>query len=157
MTALFVVFLRVGKTDKYGTQHREDIRLDKSHKQLQTVHEDYHHNRYSAQSCANHCAQLARDKYHASQRQNNGMARKDIGKQTHHQGKRLCQYTKQLNHRHHRHRTFAPRRNLRPKDLKPIFSVAKQVDGKESKHGQNKRNGNIAREVGTTGKYRNKS
>ena len=39
--SLRVVFL-MGKADEHGTQHGEDVCLNKGHQQLQQIHEEQH-------------------------------------------------------------------------------------------------------------------
>ena len=84
-------------SDEDGTQHGEHVGLDERDQQFESVHEyeDYHADCTERRAYSD--TYLARDKDYARQRQDNGMACHDVGKQTDHQCKRLRQNAEELN------------------------------------------------------------
>ena len=139
----------MGQTDKDGAENGEHVRLNESHQQFKAVHK-YHQQEADTTERTNRSAHLSADKYDAGERQNDGMAAHDIGKQTDHQGEGLRKYSEEFYHRHHRHWYFQPRGHLGPEDFLPVFAVAEEVDGQEGAEGQEESNRNIASHVGST-------
>ena len=140
---------RVCKSDKDGTEDGEHVRLNESDKQLKAVHE-YHQQEADATERTNRSAHLSADEDNASERQDDGMAAHDIGKQTDHQGEGLREDAEKFYHRHHRYWHFQPCGHFGPEDFLPILSVAEQVDGQEGAEGQEECDGNITCDVGST-------
>lgn len=77
------------------------------------------------------------------------MAAHYVRKQTDHQGKRLGEDAKELNHGHQRHGDFQPSGDLRPEDVFPIGLVSEDVDDEQHTEGEEKRDRDIARYVGS--------
>lgn len=83
------------------------------------------------------------------------MAAHYVRKQTYHQGKRLGEDAKKLYHGHQRHGDFQPSGDLRPEDVFPIGLVSEDVDDEQHTEGEEKRDRDIARYVGSAWENRN--
>lgn len=144
-------------SDEDGTQHGEHVGLDERDQQFEGVHEyeDYHAD--CAERRAYSDTYLARYKDYARQRQDNGMACHDVGKQTDHQCKRLRQNAEELNDWHQGDGTFEHQWHFGPEDFLPIVSVSEQVDSYERAKCEEKRNGNVSGQVSPAWKNRNQS
>ena len=85
------------------------------------------------------------------------MTRSYICKQTYCEGKRLGEYTHNLNERQQRDGSLEEYGNIGPKYLFPILAVTKHIDRKECYQRQSERNGDIARYIGSSREYGNKT
>lgn len=57
--------LRMGQTDKHGTEHRKDIGLNESHQEFERIHENHHDKAHKREGGTKNDAQLASDENHA--------------------------------------------------------------------------------------------
>lgn len=72
------------KSDEHRTQHREDVCLDKGHKNLKTVHEEKHDYAESVQAETVTDTHRPTEEDHARETQNHGMSSHHVGKETNH-------------------------------------------------------------------------
>ena len=143
--------LGVCQSDEDGTEHGEDISLDEGHQELQTVHEEHHHETEQGQSGAEYRIHGPSDEDDCRKRQDNGVTGHHVGKETDHQREGLGDDTEQFDDRHDSHRiSLQESRHIRPEDLLPVLLVAEQVDGQHRTECQKERDVDVARHIGTT-------
>ena len=86
------------------------------------------------------------------------MACHHVGKETNHQGKRLCEYAEEFDDRHHGCRIgLQEERHIGPENLFPVLLVGKDVDGQHRAQGKEERDVDVARHVGSSGEDGNQS
>ena len=143
--------LFLGQSDEYGRQHGKYVGLDKGYQQFEGIHEQVEHNRCESQCAVQGRSHAGGDENQSCQYEHGYVSCQHIGKQTDHQGKRLGEDAEELDERHHRYRHFQPPGNVGPEDVFPIRLGAEQVDCQKCADGQYHGDGNVSRNVGTTG------
>lgn len=131
-------------------QSGEDERLDECHNQLDQVHKcRKQHSHNSSSHCSSYTVSIVtKDEHQSDQAQDDDVSRRDVGKKTNHQRKRLDEDSHDLHDGQNRLDKSGDARH--PKDVLPIVAVS--VDGREDEgqecqcHG----NGQVACDVGTT-------
>ena len=147
------MMLRMREAYKYGTQHGEHISLYKCHQHLKAVHEEQHYSTEKIQAYAVAYAHRPSEEYDTGKAQYHGMPGHHVGKKTDHKRKRLCEYTEQLDNRHHRCRIcLKEQRNIRPKNFLPILLVPEEVYRQHRAYGKEKGDVYVACDIGSSRK-----
>ena len=142
--------LLMSQSDKHGTEHREDISLNKGYQQLQAVHEEQHDDTERFQTDTIAYAHGPTQEYHAGEREDHGVTGHHVGKKTNHQGKGLGDDTKELDDGHDgRGIGLQEQRHLWPEDFLPVLFVGKDIDSQHRAECQEERDVDIASHVGT--------
>ena len=140
--------------DEHGRKHREDISLDECDKQFKAVHEYPEYYRHDSH-CPSYCRpELRRDEYHRHDAEDERMSRHYVGKQTDHQGERLCEHAEYLDYYEYR---LQPQRHIRPEDVFPVMPVRGEIRQDECTHGQDESYRYVSRDIRSAGEERHYS
>ena len=146
--------LRVRQSYEDGTKHRKDVSLDEGHQELQTVHEEHHHETEQRQTRTQEGIQRPSDEDDSGERQDNGVTGHHVGKETDHQGEGLGDDTKDFDNRHDGCRiSLQEHWYVGPEDFLPVFLVTEEVHGQHRTEGQEERDIDVTRYIGSTWEY----
>ena len=121
----------MGKPDKDGTQHGEDVSLNEGYQKLQQIHEEEHQDAEGIQTETEPDSHRPTEEDHTGETEHHSVACHHVGKETDHQREGLREDTEELDNRHDRCRiSLQEQGHIGPEDFLPVLLVGKDVDGK---------------------------
>ena len=148
------MMLRMRQTDEHGREQREHVSLNKGHQQLHTIHEEEHDGTEEIESETHAYAHRPAQEYHAREAQDDGVSGHHVGKETDHQCEGLGEDAHHLDDGNERCGIrLEEQGHLGPEDFLPVFLVAEDVDQEHRAEGEEERDVDVARHVGSTWEY----